>query len=331
VSPVIAADRVVVAQQSGILAAYGLQDGIEQWSVKISVTGPLAVADRKDDLIVVPSNESLHAYSAVTGAVVWIADCGPLSAPVLLRGGWLIAASAEHVMAFRASDGKQVWNRRIGGVTERPAIDGPTLYMSTVDGRVVAVEVATGSLVWERRVGTELTEPLAIGERVYLGANRRHFVCLKARNGDVDWRATIGAAVRGAPAVDAAHVYLVAMDNLLRALDRHNGALRWKRDLTHRPSSGPVVLGGTVTVPGMTPLLNGYDARTGAPAAQWKLKDPLAVTPAFHAVAGGAGMIAAITGSLQNRWTLMLATEAPPAIPIAPLTVLPGSVKAPGF
>jgi outer membrane protein assembly factor BamB len=149
---------------------------------------------------------------------------------------------------------------------------------------------------------------------------------LKADSGKEDWRVWLGASIRGAAAADVRHVYIVAMDNLVRALHRTNGARRWTADLRYRPLAGPVVMGSVVIVPGITPELRAFDAMSGTPAGSLVLPNAAPMQPAFVASDGGGGMIFTVTGSPEGRWALTAAAHPLPSIPVAPLTLLPGTV-----
>ncbi|HSC28503.1 MAG TPA: PQQ-binding-like beta-propeller repeat protein [Vicinamibacterales bacterium] len=325
--PVTAGDRIFFALESGIVQARSLERGAEIWTEKIQASGPI-VADA--DVVVVPAQGTLHGLAAATGRKLWEMPLGELTAPALLRGGWLVVAVEDGLAAYRAADGVRLWRRAIGRIEERPAVDGPVLFVSVTDGRVAALELESGSPHWDRRVGSTPTEPYVLAERVYVGSNGRDLVCLRAATGEESWRFPIGAAVRGAAVADPSHVYVVAMDNLLRALHRTNGALKWKRDIRYRPSAGPFLLGRYVGVPGMTGVLRGFDALTGAPSGDLKLVDPLVTVPATSEPSGGRlAMIIGVTGNLRGQWTLVAATEPLPSLPVAPLKALPGTALPP--
>ena len=84
------------------------------------------------------------------------------------------------------------------------------------------------------------------GDRVYVGAADQSFYCLKARDGEVDWSWRIGALVVGAARRAETNVYFVALDNVVRALDRHSGVQQWQHPLRRRAASGPVIVRGVV-------------------------------------------------------------------------------------
>ncbi len=320
--PAIGADRIYVALQPGIVAAHRLSDGRELWRRDLPTATPMAVDHGR---LFVASGTAIHALNA-DGSAAWQTVVGSLSAPLLARDGWVIAAADGKLSALRATDGSTVWTQAIARVSEQPSIEGGNLYVPLEDGRVLSLDLATGSRRWERRLYGSPTAVLPFADRVYVGSADKSFYCLDAEDGRVDWRQQIGAVVRGRPAADASRVYVVALDNLLRAFDRGNGALRWSpRGLPFRPTTGPVVIGQMVVVAGTTDKILGFEAATGQPAGQLVLPQSLATLPAYGDTSGVA-RIAAVTGSLDQQWMLTLAEPALPSIAVDPLTDLPGLV-----
>ena len=202
------------------------------------------------------------------------------------------------------------------------------MYVPAADGRVLALDLKSGEQVWEFDIGIKPTEPLVYDGRIFVGAESKQFCSLRPDTGKKEWCFPVGAAVIGRPVADATHVYFVAYDTNLRALDRKSGAYRWKQDLRYRPSSGPLLVGASIAVPGTVPRVQVFDTRQGSQTIQLTLPTRLATAPLLiEAAADAPARIAAMTGGLQNTWTVMLAGPAPvapPSIPIAPLKELPG-------
>lgn len=327
--PAIGADRIVLALQSGIVAAHRLSDGGEAWRVEMRSDQPAAVAG---DRVFVASGEAIHALASDDGAVLWRVPTGTLTAPMLAQDGWIIAASAGELAALRSEDGSKVWGRETGAQHGRATIEGDNLYVPLDDGRLLALDVRTGAERWARRLAPPrttaagapspaLSEVLAYPDRLFLGASDGRFYCLNAADGSLAWRFRIGAVLRGRPAGDGTRVFITAMDNVVRAFDRQSGELLWHPSVPFRPTTGPVLLGAALMVPGAASEVRAFDA-SGRAAGQITLEDALAIAPAFDQSAGGRVM-AAVTGSLTGQWKLLLVEESR-ALAIVPLTVLPG-------
>jgi outer membrane protein assembly factor BamB len=315
VPPIVADGLVIVALQTGTLTARRLSDGTEAWQIDLRVDQPIAADAGK---IFVVAGETLHALSSEHGTTAWRVEVGKPTAAIVARGGWVIVASGGGIEARRGSDGARIWRSDTGVVSEPAAIGGSVLYVPIEEGRLAALDLTTGSVLWDRKVGPDPTPPLAYGGRLYIGSAAKQFLCIKADSGDTDWSWNIGSRTIGAAAADASNVYLVAMDNLVRALRRTNGAQRWTFPLVYRPTSGPVVLGEQVAVPGITSQLTGLAAATGKPTGKLEFPEKLAVGPAFVPPTpprGYAGVVS-VAGGLTSEWTL--AAWKPPGAPQAP-------------
>ena len=64
-----------------------------------------------------------------------------------------------------------------------------------------------------------------------------------AEDGRVDWRWRTGGDVIGRPMADDRHVYFVAPDNVLRAMNLVTGGQQWMRPLPLRPAWGATKAG----------------------------------------------------------------------------------------
>ena len=327
--PAIGVDMVFLALQSGVVVAHRLSDGVEVWHVEMRADQPLAVEGKR---VFVASGDAIHALASDNAAVLWRVPTGTLTAPMLAQDGWIITASATELAAFRSEDGSKVWGREIGVVHRRATIEGDNLYVPLDDGRLLALDLRTGAERWVRRLvrprppasGTAppaLSEVLALPDRLFLGAVDGRFYCLSASDGSMAWRFTIGAVLRGRPVADGTKVFVTAMDNVVRAFNRHSGGLLWHPSVPFRPTTGPVLLGATLMVPGAASEVRAFDA-AGRPAGQIKLEASLAIPPAFDESSAGRVM-AAVTGSLDGQWKLLLAEESR-ALAIVPLIALPG-------
>lgn len=325
VPPLIDEDGVYVALRAGQIVARSLVDGTERWRKELAVERPLA-ADA--GILFVAAADAIHALRAKDGAPLWEAPLPGISAPLVARSGWLIARADTHVLAFRAKDGTLVWQREVGASAEAPEIDGDRLYVPLDDGRVIALEITAGTPVWERTIGGAAGAVVAFGDRVYLGVGDRKFYCLNAATGEILWVQRIGAGIIGAAAADASKVYFVALDNVLRALDRGSGNLRWQHAFRRRVTRGPALAGAYVFLPsGGSPEIWMWTEKDGRSAGTLALPAEPAIPPAFLQRADGYDVVA-VTGNLGGQWQLTLLKTADEP-PLSAFTSLPGLVLEP--
>jgi outer membrane protein assembly factor BamB len=347
--PVVDEERIFVALRSGHVVARSLVDGAERWRKDLPTEQPIAL---DEGVVLVTSRDAIHALRAADGATMWETPLAKITAPLVARAGWLIVLAEQRVLAFRSRDGRLIWQREIGRSTEPPAIDGDRVYVSLDDGRIVAVDVTTGAAIWESTLGGIPGPPRAGADRVYAGASDRLFYCLKAQNGEIDWPKRIGAAIVGSAAIDADHVYFLALDNVVRALDRSNGNQRWQHAYPRRASTGPAIGGKYVFVASSSSPDIWMWTTDGRRAGSLALPAAPAVPPAVVERGAERLDVVAVTGNLAGQWQLTLLASAgepplvpfnePPGValnlegryvpaepPLVPLTGLPGIVLQP--
>lgn len=320
--PAYDATRGYFAVDQNRIVAYNLISGTRLWIVTATPQMPLVAGG---DLLFLIEPGMLTAIRTADGSIGWqLPFAEKLVVPPVWDNGWLIAATAANeILAFRASDGQLIWRRAIGSPAHAPpALAADRVYVPTDDGRIVALQVESGAPVWERRLGGAPSDILPLAERLYVGSKDNNLYCLLTRDGSIDWRWRTGADVIGTPAFDDHRVYFVALDNVLRALDRTNGGQRWKVSLPLRPTSGPLRAGDTVIVAGLAPSLRGYNAEDGKPAGEIPAGADLAAPP--HLIAQGAAglpVVIAVTQDIAKGSTVSAITREiePKLEPLAPL------------
>ena len=131
--------------------------------------------------------------------------------PLVVDGVMFITEAPSNVVAVDAASGRQYWrynhelpdDLRIccGRNNRGVAVLGDTLYMSTLDARLVAIDARTGNLVWNTVVAdyrsgySKTAAPLIVKDKVVTGIaggeyGIRGFIdSYDATSGELDWRA----------------------------------------------------------------------------------------------------------------------------------------------
>lgn len=318
-APVTDDRHVYVALRTGQIVAHDLSDGRERWRKPVVSAHPLA-ADA--GFLFVATEDSIVALRAEDGALAWEAPAAT-TAPLLAHAGWVIALIDGKAVGFRGADGAKVWEKSLGPATLRPAVEGDHLYLTLDDGRIVALQVANGDLIWEQLLGGVPQEPAATPERVYAGASDRFFYCLRTDNGEIEWKWRIGSELQGSAVTDDSFVFMVALDNVMRAYSRKNGNQRWKETLKRRPATGPFVVGHTILIASASSAEIWAWTPDGKPAGTIATPAEPAVPPEFVNRGVEGAFVFVVTGGLTNQWRLtLLATAGDP--PLVPLTGVPG-------
>ena len=306
ISPLVTADRVIVAHLPGAVAGFDRATGHQLWRADLAPVQPLAT---DGTFVFVSAGEALHALRAADGTAAWHAPIGALTAPVVAKDGWIVAATRGKLSGLRASDGSTVWSIEAPSQREAAAISGDVLYVPVVGGRLVARDMADGKEKWNLQLGGDAVEPLVVNDDVFVGASDKRFYCVDARSGDIEWMITVGAAIRGRAATDGDRVIFTALDNVVHAVDRGNGARLWHKGVPFRPLFGPVVAAGAVFVAGPA-AMRAFRSSNGDNAGTITFPARQAVAPGWFDT--GAGVVfAAVTGNLEESWKLTLTVPLP--------------------
>lgn len=322
--PVSDNDRIYMALRSGLIVARAVKDGSAVWQRPFVTDRPITL---DGGLLFVVGGNAIQALRATDGSTVWTRPMLSPSAPLLARGGWVIAASDTSVNALRAADGTVVWTREIGIVSHRPALEGDRLYVPADDGRIVALDLEKGDPIWTRELPGAPGDPTATSDRVYVGSSDRQFYALTAATGEVDWSWRVGAVVLGAPAVDDTRVYFVALDNVIRALDRESGVQKWQHAIRRRAASGPALVEDVVLLASSSSGEIYAWLADGKPAGTLLVDSPPVVAPDLSGGYDTGARVTVVTGSLADVWRLSLIGAAAEPAP-GPLTVMPGTPLA---
>jgi outer membrane protein assembly factor BamB len=318
-------ERLFVPLRTGSLVAISARNGSLLWTARLDAQGPIAADGTR---LFVPTDGALEALDPATGEALWRAPLasGPV-AGVSAIAGWVFLLHEDGTLeARRAATGERIWQRSTPApVTAGPHVMAEFLFVGMSDGTAGAFRVTDGERVWVTRVEGAPSALTASPERLYFGTRSKFFYCLETRSGRIDWRWRIGAEIVGAPTLDEQHVYLVALDNQIRALDRNNGAQRWRKPLAARPIGSAVHVGASVVPASLAAELRGFAVKDGASQGRYPTSHELAAVPVVIPLpyTRGGEVIVAI---LADGSTLALQRGVEPAI--VPLPALIGTPVA---
>jgi putative pyrroloquinoline-quinone binding quinoprotein/putative pyrroloquinoline-quinone-binding quinoprotein len=266
VPPGYDATHAYFALEGDRVAAYSLPEGTRLWMVDAR---PLLRPAAGDDLVFLTEAAGLVARRASDGEVAWQRPMPevPIVPPVFDTGRLIVATKSGHVELLHAKTGATIWERTLDSPAHAsPSFAADRIYVPIADNRIAALQTDSGDTVWERRLGGAPNEILVDRDRLYVGALDNVFYCLLVKDGVIDWRWRTGGDVIGAPVADERHIFFVALDNLLRAMDRKTGAQVWMRPLPVRPVAGVVLAGSTLVVAGPPAALRVFMVKDGVPA-----------------------------------------------------------------
>jgi outer membrane protein assembly factor BamB len=209
---------------------------------------------------------SVYALRPQTGHLIWhvsqsassFVDQDFMWITPVVSGGIVFAGSIEHMFAYRANDGKQLWEYRVQtddgpSFGMQPLVKNGVVYLvsSPPLSRLVALRASDGTLIWQRQQGE--IDPrdllLANGLLVNLAAT---LTTWRTSDGTQVWqRATdnyAGPPGPGRPVVvgDGA-IYVGGEDGVLHAFQLNDGTELWHYKLPELPVQQPPVYMALIT------------------------------------------------------------------------------------
>lgn len=336
--PALDNTQMYAGLRDGTLVAVNHRTGATVWTVTRTVsTTPLAL----DGMVVGVDGSKIWALDAPTGQEIWAQtlEGTVILPPSGVSGSIAIATDRQEIVLLSARTGGIVWRRALGSLpTAPPVILGALVFAGVDDGRVVAISTATGSTTWTHALNGRVLSLTALPDRLLVGGTDDYFYSLNLSSGAVQWQWRVGGDVNSSAVADAKRVYFVAMDNMLRALDRTRGNMAWQRPLASRPVGGPLLFGQFVVLAQVAPELRCFHTVTGSPACVVGLPGRALHTPFLPNLGttnmprivylSGGGQAVAVGPSPEpyvEKWIKVPGTPLPPEV--APISPLPRRTK----
>ena len=303
-SPVIDGEHIYLALKTAHVVALSPSDGHEIWRIAKDVTATMTAAE---GTLFLPLADAIEAARGRDGASLWVAPQIKAVAPIVVSGNILLVATETEVVALNTADGQVAWRTAAGGVRQPPAVDGESAFIGASDGRLVALSLADGGLRWETYIPDGVSTQAAHRGLVYVGGGDKQLYCLDGRHGGVKWAYPIRSPISGRISVDDDHVYVAALDNVVRGLDRETGNMRWQFGLKRRPIGGVRVAGHVVFVQANGTEVLMLLARNGLASGSLILPGETTrdTPPAVRESADGVHAVV-VTGGLSNQWQMTL-------------------------
>ncbi|MFG2234913.1 PQQ-binding-like beta-propeller repeat protein [Streptomyces sp. NPDC048723] len=243
--------------------------------------------------------------------------------------GGLRPSSARPAMA---KPFPRLWTHTTGGrVYSSPAVVDDTVYISSNDTKVYALDAATGTPRWTHttdrtwwdllNVARAYSSPAVVDGTVYIGSDKKVYA-LDAATGTPCWTFTTGG-VYSSPAVVDGTVYIGSLDKKVYALDAATGTPRWTHTTGSFIHSSPAVVDGTVYIGSFDTKVYALDAATGTPRWTYATGGGVQSSPAIvdgTVYIGGDTKVYALDAATGTpRWTY--ATDAYSGINSLPAVV----------
>jgi outer membrane protein assembly factor BamB len=199
---------VFVVTEKGDLVALSFSNGKELWrkAVGSEVLSPPGV--NQSVAVVLTAAGEIKTYDVSTGDKLWqlttpvpVLTLRGTATPVMDDDAVYIALSNGRLLAFNATDGKLLWQYTVGvpkGTSEierivdilgRPVIDGTMIYVTSYQGRLLALDKVNGRPLWEKNVSSYTSPTYSVGQ-VYTTSEEGTLSAVNQYNGQLNWEKT---------------------------------------------------------------------------------------------------------------------------------------------
>ena len=244
--PTVDRDVVIITDSEGRLYALSALDGDEVWNrigslEDTSIAGASFPAINGNDVILSGGDGEFLALSRDQGIFQWGENLSPIELRTALDGIPDIKAHPVHdggfvfvithsgmMFAFNAATGRMVWEQAIQGI-EMPWVSGRSIYITTIDGRMVALRRNDGAVRWVTELPGAYDPNLSVNEDAYrytsavvvsgkvvIASDQGSLFILDAATGRLEGKLSTKGAVTTAPIVANNTVYVInASGNLI--------------------------------------------------------------------------------------------------------------------
>lgn len=201
------AGQVYLGTRNGEVLALDQADGDVAWRARVS-SEVLAPPQPNNELLVVQSVDgAITALDRRTGNERWVHTTTEpaltlrgTGTPMVIDPVTFAGFANGRLATLDNRSGQPLWERRIAVPRGRSEIDRMVdvgsqplltpdgrLFVTSYNGRLVALEAQSGEILWEREHSSYLT-PVLVGDRLFTVNEASHLIAFDARSGEEVWR-----------------------------------------------------------------------------------------------------------------------------------------------
>lgn len=201
------AGQVYLGTRNGEVIALDQRDGSVSWRSRVS-SEVLAAPQANQQLLVVQSVDGqITALDRANGQERWVYTSSQpaltlrgTGTPMVIDPVTFVGLANGRLATLDNRSGQPLWDMQIATPSGRSEVerlvdiagqplitpDG-RLFVTSYNGRVVALEATRGSVLWESNLSSRHS-PLMVGNYLYVVTDDSHLVALDAENGQEIWR-----------------------------------------------------------------------------------------------------------------------------------------------
>lgn len=178
--------------------------------------------------------QTFYSFDPKTGTVKWtFGDAkGRYIASALATDTTIYAPNADGSMYALDLNGKLLWKFETEkALWSKPVLEGNTLYLSSMDHNLYAVDATSGKQIWKVDLGGAVLGSAAVssdGKSIFVGTIGKELISVAADSGKIQWRLATGGSIWAQPVVIDQTVYVGNLAGEFVAVDAATGKQTWK-------------------------------------------------------------------------------------------------------
>jgi len=180
-----------------------------------------------EQLIVVDYANTMASLNASTGNETWMFEGAKgryIDSPLILDN-LIIAPNADYSLYAVDLSGQLVWRFETGhSLWARPVSDGETVFFTSMDSNLYAVDAAGGTLKWKKDLhSSSVARALLDDGTVYVGNLEGKLFAVNAADGSLIWEQQLGGGIWAAPLINEGKLYIGDQSGRISILESTDG------------------------------------------------------------------------------------------------------------
>ncbi|HOO82041.1 MAG TPA: PQQ-binding-like beta-propeller repeat protein [Alphaproteobacteria bacterium] len=219
------------------------------------ITQPIIIDNR---IFTLDTDNRLSAFNIENGKKLWDTDVQAeneddpvIAGGIAFSGSMLYVTNGyNEVLAVKPDDGQIIWRKTIPAPSRAaPTIMEERVFVTTLDGRVMALNAKDGSILWEYTgISDDATlvgaaSPAANQDIVVPVFSSGEITALRIENGSIAWSDNLSnvrsfgglstiSDIRALPVMDKGVVFAISFSGRLVAIDERTGTRIWQREIS---------------------------------------------------------------------------------------------------
>ena len=176
-----------------------------------------------------------------------------------------------------------LWTFEAGdGIESTAAISEGTVYVSSLDGFLYAVDLESGKLKWKYQATDEIkSSPSVLNKVVYFGDELGTFHAVDTQTGQQKWSFRTDAGIISSANFAKGRVLFGSYDQHLYCLSAKDGSLIWKFETDSYVNGTPAIVNGNVVIAGCDGYFRVFSVEDGVERNKIELGDYIGASPAI--------------------------------------------------